>query len=350
MQQTEKPVGTGPSHRDPVGPRDALVAAADWLERGERVALALVTSTWGSSPVPVGGAMAITADERFAGSVSGGCVENDVIVAAGSALGSGRAQLLRFGVANERAWAQGLPCGGEIEVLVVPVDGAGSDALLAAREALKARRPADLAIDLRTCALQAHTGAEVVGAAPAGVVALPSADAHSHLWRLRPPPRVVVVGATHTAQHLLAMLGTVGYDAMLVDPRSAYATEDRFPAIAGDGRTVVAWPAEATAAMRLDRHTALVALSHVADIDDEALLAALEAECFYVGALGSRRNHARRRERLAAKGAAIPALDRIHAPVGLDIGAHGPAEIAVAILAQIIAALRAVRASYGGAA
>ncbi len=151
-----------------------------------------------------------------------------------------------------------------------------------------------------------------------------------------PPPRLVVVGAVHISQALAPMARLAGFDMTIIDPRTAFASPDRFP----DVHIITAWPAAALAEVTLDRHTAVAALTHDPKIDDDALVAALRAGCFYVGALGSRKTHARRRDRLSSLGVDEAGLDRIHAPIGIGIGAQSPAEIAVAILAQIIDALR----------
>ncbi|MGU3493008.1 XdhC family protein [Xanthobacteraceae bacterium A53D] len=151
-----------------------------------------------------------------------------------------------------------------------------------------------------------------------------------------PPARMVVIGAVHISQALAPMARATGYDVTIVDPRTAFATPERFP----DTKVIAQWPDEALPGLDLDPFTALVALTHDPKIDEPALEAGLGAGCFYVGALGSRRTHAKRLERLAAKGLSPALLGRIHAPIGLDIGAANPPEIAVAILAQVIATLR----------
>lgn len=156
-----------------------------------------------------------------------------------------------------------------------------------------------------------------------------------------PPPRLLVIGAVHISQALAPMARLAGYDMTVIDPRTAFATPDRFP----DVPVIARWPEEAIAELGIDPFTALVALTHDPKIDEPALEAGLRAGCFYVGALGSRRTHAKRLERLHAKGLSTDDTGRIHAPIGLDIGAVSPGEIAVAILAQIIATLRTETAS-----
>lgn len=151
-----------------------------------------------------------------------------------------------------------------------------------------------------------------------------------------PPPRIVVIGAVHISQALAPIAAIAGFDLEIIDPRTAFATPERFA-----GHTLFAeWPEEVLRERPLDRYTAVAAVTHDPKIDDFALVAALRAGCFYIGALGSRKTHARRRERLVAAGVSGADLDRIAAPIGLDIGAARPAEIAVAVMAQIISALR----------
>ena len=151
-----------------------------------------------------------------------------------------------------------------------------------------------------------------------------------------PPPRLVITGAVHISQALAPMAAMLGYDVVIIDPRSAFATPERFPSV----RVIAQWPDEALPPLAIDRYTAFVALTHDPKIDDPALTHALARECFYIGALGSKKTHGRRVERLKAQGVSDAAIARIHAPIGLAIGAVSPSEIAVAILAQITAALR----------
>jgi xanthine dehydrogenase accessory factor len=159
-------------------------------------------------------------------------------------------------------------------------------------------------------------------------------DGRTFLTVQVPPPRIVVIGAVHISQALAPIAKLAGFDVTIIDPRTAFATPERFP----DVPLLAEWPEEA--AVALDAYTALAALTHDPKIDDTPILAALKADCFYIGALGSRKTHGKRVERLLEQGASAASLERIHAPIGVDIGAASPAEIAVAILAEIIAALR----------
>jgi xanthine dehydrogenase accessory factor len=172
-------------------------------------------------------------------------------------------------------------------------------------------------------------------------IAFDSASASGFVNVYMPAPRIAIIGAVHISQCLTQMARLAGFDVRVIDPRTAFATRDRFP----DVLLSADWPADALTADPLDRYTALVALTHDPKIDDFPLAAALRTGCFYIGALGSQKTHAARTERLAADGFGADALSTIHAPIGLDIGASNPAEIAVAILAQVIQALHSRRPS-----
>ncbi len=293
-----------------------LAAAADWT--GAPLALATVTSTWGSAPRPRGSHMLVHADGRFEGSVSGGCVEGEVLAAAASTIGDGAARRLRYGVADDTAWQAGLPCGGEIEILVQPVGAGAFDPALFGR--IAAARAAGDGI--------AVTSDLVTGRTEPGD--RPGADRFVNHYA--PPRRLLIVGAVQIAQSLVALARELDMAATVIDPRGRFLTAARFPATALDDR----WPDEAVAAARPDRVTAVVTLSHDPKIDDPALAAALRSPAGYIAALGSRRSHAARIERLAGQGFDAAALARIEGPAGLDIGAIGPAEIALSIAAAAV--------------
>ncbi len=309
-----------------------LIKAAEWHAAGHGVALALVMQTWGSSPRPAGSVMIIRDDQLIEGSVSGGCVEGAVIEAAGEAIASGQGQRLDFGVADATAWEVGLSCGGRIAVLVVPIAEGGIDAGrlgdLAAN--LRAREPVMLCLDAATGA-RLDTGKE----AWPDVSGIDPETGHFYLIQ-KPPRRVIVIGGVHITQFLAPMARLAGYDVMVIDPRAAFTAPERFPDIA----THTGWPDEVMQDTRPDANTAIVTLTHDPKIDDPGLEAALSSEAFYIACLGSRRTHAARLERLAAKGFDQAQLARLQGPAGLDIGAKTPAEIAVSILAQMIAAER----------
>ncbi|MFN3744604.1 MAG: XdhC family protein [Hyphomicrobiaceae bacterium] len=333
---------------------DVLGAARDWLARDDQVAIATVIDTWGSAPVPVGGQMAIAADGNFQGSVSGGCIEGDVIIEGGEVLADGKPRTLTFGVADETAWRAGLPCGGQVRVLVERLgkDNGGEALLDRAISARNSRRglviktniadgsrtiyergdadlPEDIATRFRTAKSQLIEG-------PEGAV---------FVHALVPPARIVAIGATHIAQVLAQLATLAGYEIIIIDPRTAFADPARFGA--AQAKLIAEWPQDALPRLGLDPYTAVLTLAHVAHIDDEALKLAVRADCLYVAALGSSRNHAKRRERLSAAGLTQEELARIKAPIGLDIGAQTPAEIAVSIMAEVILAVRGTKKAKG---
>ncbi|MBI4194080.1 MAG: XdhC family protein [Betaproteobacteria bacterium] len=330
---------------------DAILdTAAAWRAEGRAAALATVVTTWGSSPRPVGSQLIADNTGAFAGSVSGGCVESAVIAEARSILKGAPPRLLEFGVSDEQAWEVGLACGGKVQIFVQSL--AGRDAVLAGLRRVRAsRKPALVAIDLDDgrSALIAEgedAGDAVLRAAVAGDAARALAEERSRvverdgrrcfLHVFTPPRRLALVGAVHVAQALIPMAVAAGYEVTVIDPRSAFAAQSRFPGVA----MMTQWPGTALAAFGLDRRSALVSLTHDPKIDDPALASALRSDAFYIGALGSRKTHAARLGRLREQGFGDAELARIHAPVGLPIGAVSPAEIAVSILAELTQSVR----------
>ncbi|HEX4694540.1 XdhC family protein [Sphingomonas sp.] len=296
---------------------DAVIAAAEaW--RGSPMAIATVVSTWGSAPRPRGSHMIVHQAGRFEGSVSGGCVENDILTTAADVIAGAPFQVKRYGVADAEAWEVGLPCGGEISVMVQPVSAEGFDPELFDRIAEARANGAAL---------------DVITNLDTGQSSLRPIEGAAFVNRYDPPRRLLIVGAVQIAQALAGLARELGVATTVIDPRARFLTEERFPGVTLDDR----WPDEAVAAFKSDPATAVVTLSHDIKIDDPALAAALAAPTGYVAALGSRRSHAARRERLAAAGISEADLDRIDAPAGLDIGAIGPAEIALSIAAAMVA-------------
>lgn len=292
---------------------DSVIAAARaW--RGGRLALATVVSTWGSAPRPRGSHMIVHADGRFEGSVSGGCVETDILAVAADVIAGAPAVVKHYGVADADAWEVGLPCGGEIAVLVQPVSEAGFPPALF--DTIHAAREAGEAIDVGT---DLATGISAEGPG-------------EWLNRYDPPRRLLIVGAVQIAQSLAGLARELGINCTVIDPRGRFLTPARFPQVTLDDR----WPDEAVTALKPDRATAVVTLSHDPKIDDAALLAALASPAAYVAALGSRKSQAARLERLAAAGVSPENLARIEGPAGLDLGAIGPAEIALSIAAAMV--------------
>ena len=297
----------------------ALIAALrGWIAAGHKAAIATVIETWGSAPRRAGAHLVIRDDGLFEGSVSGGCVEGDVIAAAADVIAGAKPQRLEYGVADARAWEVGLACGGRIAVLVQPVSEAGfSPALVERLDAALGR------------------GESVRVTTDAGGISR-EGEGEGFMRLYEPAGRLMIVGAVHIAQALVPMAELLGYTPLVVDPRGSFAAAERFAHITVDPR----WPDEALADWKPDGASAIVALTHDPKLDDPALIAALNSPAFYIAALGSRKNQAIRRERLAAAGFDEAALARIHGPAGLAIGAANPAEIALSIAAQMIAVRR----------
>jgi xanthine dehydrogenase accessory factor len=291
--------------------QDLLSDLRRWLARGDAVALAVVTATRRSAPRPVGSVLAVSSSGDLAGSVSGGCVESEVYGEAREVLEGAPARMRTFGISDEAALQVGLPCGGEIDVFVAAAED-----------------------DLLRRAIAEVEAGRIVTVEPAGerleVVS-------------RPAPRLLVVGAVDTAEALCRGARALGWQTIVADPRARFATPERLPSA---DEILLLWPDEALAGVAPDEGTAVVVLAHEDRFDLPALAGALASDAFYVGAIGSRRTQAARREKLLAQGVAEEALDRIHGPAGLDVGADTPAETAVSILAEILA----VRAGREGGA
>jgi xanthine dehydrogenase accessory factor len=320
-----------------------LTEAVAWRRLGRKVALATVVGTWGSSPRPVGSRLIIDENGDFLGSVSGGCVEGAVIEAAFDVIEAGKAAVLDFGVSDERAWTVGLSCGGKISIFVERFDD--FEAMEQALADLRGGRDVSLATRLSDGARFRLDGAGLDGASAALLrevahekanrrVETPEGAFFVETWR--PDLRLILIGAVHISQALAPIAAACGYRTTIIDPRSAFATPERFPGV----ELLARWPDEVMQDMGLDAGCAIVALTHDPKIDDRALAIALRSKAFYIGALGSRKTAGRRFERLREKGFADSDLARIHGPVGVDIGAISPAEIALSVMAEITKCLR----------
>ena len=309
--------------------------ALGWHREGKGAVLATVIETWGSAPRRVGAQLAISGAGEIEGSVSGGCVEGAVIVEALEALEERGARELEFGVSDGDAFAVGLACGGTIRVLVEPVGSVLPEALLADLCAARAARaPVAYVVDLDTGARRLERdGFETRFRMDRSGF---EEGSRTFVAIHNPPLRLIVVGAVHIAQALVPMARIAGYDPAIIDPRETFGAQARFP-----GETLLNdWPDEAVEQLGLDSRTALVLLTHDPKLDDPALTLALRSGCFYIGALGSTRTHAKRVARMQEAGFSEAEIARIHGPVGLDIGAAGPSEIAVSILAEMTGVLR----------
>lgn len=338
--------------------RDIVADLVRWQEEGKAIALATVVQTWGSSPRRVGSKMALTLDGNVIGSVSGGCVENAVIEAGTQSLKTNQPLLLHFGVADEAAWEVGLACGGSIDVFVKPLNASFFRELLSYIVEDKSlviatviRGPAGLLG--RELLIHEHSrSADWLGNGWNGqILDLASkllsqgiserielnSEIEIFFETILPQPTLIVVGGVHIAMALTTLAKTVGYRTVVIDPRKAWGNKERFPKV---DQLIHAWPEDAFEEIELTRSTAIVTLTHEPRLDDPALKIALESSAFYVGALGSRSTHAKRCERLLNDGIGESQLSHIHAPVGLDIGAQSPEEIALAIMAEVVEAHR----------
>jgi len=299
-----------------------LATEAKWREAGHRTAIATVIQTWGSAPRRRGAHLIVREDRLFEGSVSGGCVEGDVITQAIEAIAAGQARRLDYGVSEAKAWEVGLACGGQISIFVQPINGDAFPPELLGK-IIRSRK----AGERLTVTTDLSSGRSLAGEQPGENAFIQTYD---------PPLRLAIIGAVHISQALLPMAAQLGYQSLIIDPRTAFATPERFPGANIDTR----WPDEVLPEWQPDGASAIVTLTHDPKLDDPALTIALASPAFYIGALGSRKTHAARLERLGAAGISPENLARIHGPVGLSIGAANPAEIALSIMAGIIAAWR----------
>lgn len=341
--------------------RDILPEIERWQQDGEAIALATVIRATGSAPRPAGGKLAVTPSGRMSGSVSGGCVEGAVYELALDVLKSGQPQVARYGISNELAWDVGLSCGGTIEVFVEPFQGGFRDAINdELRHAIIQEEEVALATVVSGAAIGAklltyadgrRTGTlgdprlddavatdalELLVQGEAGTSTYPTGDAEIDIYieSYLPPRRLVIVGAAHIAIPLVNSARELGYRTTVIDARELFATRERFPHA---DELIVAWPDEALATLPLGPQTDIVLLAHDPKFETPALDVALRSRASYIGAIGSRKTSAERKERLRESGFSEEQIARLHGPVGLDIGAKTPAEIAISILAEIIA-------------
>ena len=338
--------------------RDVLDDLERWQRQSEQVAIATLTEVRGSAPRLPGARFCATRGGEVSGSVSGGCIEADLYEHAMQVLDGDRPALVQYGISDELAFEVGLSCGGEIEVLVEPFR---SDAVWEAlREALIGQRSAVLAVGLEPAEIAgrrmvvfedgATTGSVEAGLdgaiaeqasslLPEGgtrrlALGEPGAERVVFLEALRAPPHLFLLGAAFAGPPLARMASEAGFHVTVVDPRSAFATRERFPSA---DELIVGWPNEALEGADLGPHSYIVMLLHDEKFDVPALVPALRSEAGYIGVMGSRRTHERRLEQLRDEGCDDDALARLRAPIGLNIGGREPAEIAVSILAEMLA-------------
>jgi xanthine dehydrogenase accessory factor len=300
---------------------DVLERALEWRRAGRRVWLLTVAQTFGASPRPPGSLAAVRDDGILVGSVSGGCIEDDLVTRREEYRGA-RPGFARYGVTADEARRFGLPCGGEVEVLVEPeVPAAAFESLLAelAQGRIVARN-----VDLATGAWSlapAHAGDECERTTER------LTSVHGPRWRM------LVIGASEIAHYLAEVAATVDYQVFVCDPREEYRTAWR----ARGATWIDGMPDDAVVAFRPDGHSVILTVSHDPKLDDMALLEALKGDAFYVGAVGSAKTSAERRARLATLDLSAAQVARLRGPVGLAIGSRTPPEIALAILADLIA-------------
>ncbi len=322
---------------------EVLKQAIVWMDEGHGVALAVVVETWGSSPRPVGSQLAINDKGAFVGSVSGGCIEPLVISEAIDVIATGEPQSLEYGVSDEQAQEVRLTCGGNIRIFVMRappqmelkrmmgeapitrvIDLAnGATLLLDDAGVTGALRLSEDSLNQAHCLHKQGGGGTVIGDGETELFVM----THSR------PRKLIIVGAVHIAQILAPMASAIGFEVTVIDSRPAFARPERLP-----GVTLIHQRSEqAIQGLIIDSRTALAILAHDPILDDPVLHAALGSPAYYIGCLGSRRTHAGRLERLREAGFDEETCERLHAPVGLDIGGRSAGEIAVSILAEIIA-------------
>lgn len=328
--------------------KEILPEISRWSDRGDRIAVATVVDVRKSAPRAPGAKMAVSEQGEIAGGVSGGCVEGAVVEIAEQVMGGAPPQLVHFGIADSEAWDVGLPCGGEIDVFVQAYQPSRFDEI-----ARQGGRAAEV-----TMLEGPQLGAKLLIDADGGrwgSLGSPELDddaarmAEELLWTdtserrgsmfidvVFPAPRLILFGAVDIAAHLCTLARDCGWRPYVVDPRARFATQERFP----DAEQVIAaWPEEAFAQLGgVDPATSIVVLTHDPKLDDAALTIALRSPARFVGAMGSRRAQAARRERLLAAGIGDEELERLSAPVGLDLGAVGREETALSILAEVVSA------------
>ncbi len=329
--------------------KEVLPDIERWRARGERFALATVIATRRSAPRPVGSKFAVSESGEMAGSVSGGCVESDVYDHACEVLGGSRPQFLSYGIADDLAFSVGLPCGGEIDVFVETAPDGLVERLLRVVET-EERAVLFTVVEgepLGAELLVTEVG-EQLGTGPhelpprvdellrKGRNTLLELDDGRKVFAeiYGPAPRLLVIGAVDTAEALCGAAKQLGWRTIVADARGKFATKERIPSA---DELLVSWPEDAIAKVQPDYQTAVVVLTHDDKFDVPAIKGALATEAFYIGALGSRRNQERRRERLLEAGVEERELSRVSGPTGLDIGADSPAETALSILGEILA-------------
>lgn len=335
--------------------REVVADIERWQADGtEPIALATVIKTWGSAPRKTGAKMALTPSGKLSGSVSGGCVEGAVFDLGVEALQADTPQLVEFGVADETAWEVGLACGGSIRVWIAPFDPLyqaaaelmAQDAAFALVSVIGAgvhfgRKLLVTPIDQQGSiadTLDSQLAASARAAIQTGQsTTLTIDETELYIDVNLPAPQLIMVGGVHIAIGLTSMAQTLGYRTVIVDPRRAFGSDERFPHV---DQLIQAWPKEAFEQLLINENTAIALLTHDPKIDDPAITQVLDSSAFYIGALGSRKTHAKRVARLKEAGFSDQQIGRIHGPIGLDLNAQNPEEIALSVMGEIVAVRR----------
>lgn len=336
--------------------RDVLPDYERLQQGGAAVGRAVVTSVWGSAPRPAGASLLVSADGRMAGSVSGGCVETAAAGAVLEAMAAGAPRVRKFGVSDETAWEVGLACGGSITLLLEPairpevleaarnsagtvvgtvVAGPGTGASITLVPGEGTALTGDPLLGQLSAEILAAAG-RALAAETSGVARIDAGAQEIEIFLEVFPrqPRLVIFGGVHIAAELVPLARRLGFHTIVADGRAAFLTRERFP---DADELILAWPEEAFRQTGLDAATYVCLLSHDPKFDEPALQLALRSPARYIGAIGSRKTQAQRRERLSAAGFSREDIARIHGPIGLDLGGRGAAETALAILAEITA-------------
>ncbi len=329
--------------------RELLPTIDAWRAEGREFGRAVLIRVFGNGPRPEGATLLVADDGAIAGSVSGGCVEGAAADEIARARRDGHSRVVRFGITDEQAWGIGLACGSTIDVLIEPTlrpeveaaaraaSGAPIAIALPADAPSADGKPHPMAVGEMSGPVTIRGGLEAAVAAlvdsgRSGTVSL--GEQQYFIETFAPPQRVVVFGAVQAAIPLVRMARELGYRTAVADARASFAARERFPEA---DEVLVGWPEEVAAQLALSPDDAVVVMSHDPKLDEPAILAAMHASCRYVGAMGSRRTQQGRRERLLAAGLSDADVDRLRGPIGLDLGGREPAEMALAILAEIVA-------------
>lgn len=306
---------------------EVLQAAFDWLREGHTVHLATVVQTWGSAPRQAGAMLAVRKDGRVVGSVSGGCIEDDLIARAQAGQLPSKPEWARYGVSQEEAARFGLPCGGTLRLVIEPLNlGDWIDRVI---EVTQTQQLIGRWLDLTT-------GVSTLTDARPGQLTEVKDDGCHFVYG--PHWRLLIIGANQTAQALAQIATMLEFQVIVCDPREEFTADWNMPGVS----LQPGMPDDAVLEIQTDARTAIVAITHDPKLDDMALLEALKSKAFYVGALGSSRNQAKRRQRLLEFDLTEQDISRLHGPVGLQIGSRTPAEIAVAVGAHLIQVRRAL--------